>query len=247
MFSRTSPSVFRLRHSNVRSYRYNESLLQNITYKNVAAITDQNWKTKSVCSSSTSYSNPQSSESVLPTQAQVVIAGAGTVANSVAYHLIQNGWKDVLVLEQGRYVSYLLKKILLRCSLLLFSFHATLNFFIKLIRVGGGTSYFGSGTLGLFKPIAHRDIIMYSIKLYRQLQEMGFDIGMKECGSVNLAQTKDRMIALKRRIAYNVPTGLYCEVSFNLRNETPKTRINNFVCLASWQRRTKKATPLFTR
>lgn len=39
-------------------------------------------------------------ETVLPKQAQVVICGAGTVANSVAYHLVQNGWNDILVLEQ---------------------------------------------------------------------------------------------------------------------------------------------------
>ncbi|XP_011686819.1 PREDICTED: pyruvate dehydrogenase phosphatase regulatory subunit, mitochondrial-like isoform X2 [Wasmannia auropunctata] len=37
----------------------------------------------------------------LPSQSQIVIAGAGTVANSVAYHLILNGWNDVLVLEQN--------------------------------------------------------------------------------------------------------------------------------------------------
>jgi hypothetical protein len=41
-------------------------------------------------------------ETVLPKQAQVVICGAGTVANSVAYHLVQNGWNDILVLEQKR-------------------------------------------------------------------------------------------------------------------------------------------------
>lgn len=40
------------------------------------------------------------SETLLPKQAQVVICGAGTVANSVAYHLVQNGWNDILVLEQ---------------------------------------------------------------------------------------------------------------------------------------------------
>lgn len=39
-------------------------------------------------------------ETVLPKQAQIVICGAGTVANSVAYHLVQNGWNDILVLEQ---------------------------------------------------------------------------------------------------------------------------------------------------
>lgn len=38
----------------------------------------------------------------LPSQAQVVIAGAGIVANSVAYHLTLQGCNDVLVLEQNR-------------------------------------------------------------------------------------------------------------------------------------------------
>ncbi|KAJ3639735.1 hypothetical protein Zmor_003076 [Zophobas morio] len=115
-----------------------------------------------------------------PTQARIVIAGAGVVANSVAYHLVQNGWNDIIVLEQG--------------------------------KIGSGTSHFGSGTLGLFKPIAHRNLIWYSIKLYQQLQDMGYDIQMRQCGSINLAQTTDRLIALKRRMAYNIPTGLHCEL-----------------------------------
>lgn len=121
-----------------------------------------------------------SSNETLPTQARVIIAGSGAVANSVAYHLVTNGWTDVLVLEQD--------------------------------KIGSGTSDFGSGTLGLFKPISHRNIIWYSIKLYRQLQEMGYDLGLKQCGSLSLAQTKDRLIALRRRIAYNIPTGLHCEL-----------------------------------
>ncbi|XP_011865409.1 PREDICTED: pyruvate dehydrogenase phosphatase regulatory subunit, mitochondrial-like [Vollenhovia emeryi] len=116
----------------------------------------------------------------LPSQSQIVIAGAGTVANSVAYHLVTNGWNDVLVLEQN--------------------------------TIGSGSSHFGSGTLGLFKPISRRNLIAYSIKLYQQLQEMGYDIGLRQCGSINLAQSKDRMVALKRRMAYNVPTGLHCEI-----------------------------------
>ena len=36
----------------------------------------------------------------LPTQAQVVIIGGGIVGCSVAYHLCQIGWKDVVVLER---------------------------------------------------------------------------------------------------------------------------------------------------
>ncbi|EZA58771.1 hypothetical protein DMN91_009213 [Ooceraea biroi] len=131
----------------------------------------------------------------LPSQSQIVIAGAGTVANSVAYHLVLNGWNDVLVLEQD--------------------------------TIGSGSSHFGSGTLGLFKPISRRNLITYSIKLYQQLHEMGHDIGLRQCGSVNLAQSKDRMVALKRRMAYNVPTGLHCEV---LGKEELK-RLHPYLCV----------------
>lgn len=116
----------------------------------------------------------------LPKHAQIVIAGAGTVGNSVAYHLVQKGWNDVVVLEQN--------------------------------KIGSGSSHFGSGSIALFKPISHYKLTSYSLKLYQHLHEMGFDIGFRKCGSLNLAQSKDRMIALKRRVAYNVPLGLQCEV-----------------------------------
>lgn len=43
-----------------------------------------------------------SSDNTLPPHTRVVICGGGVVANSVAYHLVQNGWKDIVVLEQGR-------------------------------------------------------------------------------------------------------------------------------------------------
>lgn len=133
------------------------------------------------------YSKCSNSDN-LPSQAQVVIAGAGVVANSIAYHLVCNGWQDVLVLEQE--------------------------------EIGSGTSHFGSGTLGLLKPTAMRNIIKYSIDLYQKMQKMGYEIGLQQCGSIALAQTKDRLIALQRRMAYNLPTGLRCEL-------IDKTQINN--------------------
>lgn len=111
--------------------------------------------------------------------ARVVIAGAGLVGNSVAYHLTENGWNNVVVLDQN--------------------------------RIGSGTSDFGSGTIGLFKPTPERNIIMESVKLYERLQHAGHNVGLQKCGSLNLAQTHDRVIAFKRRIAYNIPTGLFCE------------------------------------
>jgi len=43
-----------------------------------------------------------SSDPALPAQAQVVVCGGGIVGCSVAYHLAKLGWKDVLLLEQGK-------------------------------------------------------------------------------------------------------------------------------------------------
>ena len=38
----------------------------------------------------------------LPTHAQVVIIGGGIVGCSTAYHLVEQGWKDVVLLERKR-------------------------------------------------------------------------------------------------------------------------------------------------
>uniref|UniRef100_A0A182NZF8 Pyruvate dehydrogenase phosphatase regulatory subunit, mitochondrial n=1 Tax=Anopheles epiroticus TaxID=199890 RepID=A0A182NZF8_9DIPT len=120
------------------------------------------------------------SEATPSHQARVVVAGAGLLGNSVAYHLADNGWSNVLVLDQS--------------------------------KIGSGTSHFGSGTIGLFKPTPERNIIVESLKLYQRLHDQGHDIGLRRCGSLNLAQTHDRVIALQRRAAYILPTGMQCEL-----------------------------------
>lgn len=117
--------------------------------------------------------------SFLPSQAQVVVCGAGVVGNSIAYHLTREGWTDVVVVDQN--------------------------------KTGSGTSHNGSGVLGLFKPSSERQIVTYSVNLIKALQEDGHNLGLKQCGSLNLARTRDRAIALKRRIAYTKPSGLECE------------------------------------
>ena len=43
------------------------------------------------------------SDVTLPSGATVVIAGGGIIGCSVAYHLAQEGMKDIVLLEQGRY------------------------------------------------------------------------------------------------------------------------------------------------
>eukprot|EP00111_Clytia_hemisphaerica_P017980 TCONS_00053215-protein len=41
------------------------------------------------------------SNKTLPTSAEVVITGGGVIGTSIAYHLTQLGWKDIVILEQG--------------------------------------------------------------------------------------------------------------------------------------------------
>jgi len=43
--------------------------------------------------------------SMLPKQARAVIIGGGVVGCSVAYHLAQLGWRDVVLLERKRLTS----------------------------------------------------------------------------------------------------------------------------------------------
>lgn len=98
------------------------------------------------------HAHNYSNYSNLPSQARVVIAGSGAVANSVAYHLSKNGWKDILILEQN--------------------------------KINSGTSNYGTGLIGLFKPIAMRKIIMESLNMYKDLEKMGYNIGLQKCGSI---------------------------------------------------------------
>ncbi|XP_042240778.1 pyruvate dehydrogenase phosphatase regulatory subunit, mitochondrial-like isoform X2 [Homarus americanus] len=78
-------------------------------------------------------------------------------------------------------------------------------------EIGSGTSHNGSGVLGVFKPSAERQIVTYSVNLIKKLQDEGYNLGFTQCGSLNLAQTRERAIALKRRLAYTKPSGLECE------------------------------------
>lgn len=85
-----------------KNLKANRNYLSNVTYKNGTLTLGQVNKSKNCRKfNNNSYFPPQAI--TLPSQSQIVIAGAGTVANSVAYHLVINGWTDILVLEQDRY------------------------------------------------------------------------------------------------------------------------------------------------
>lgn len=110
-------------------------------------------------------------DSKIPQRAQYVIIGGGIVGCSVAYHLAQMGHKDVVLLEQGQ----------LSC----------------------GTTWHAAGLVGQLRgQPAMTNLIRYSTELYAQLEaETGLATGWKECGSVTVARSDDRMTMLLRTAA----------------------------------------------
>jgi len=68
-------------------------------------ISAQHWTPRLSCWRCYSADTPGTVDA-LPRDARVVVAGGGIVGCSVAYHLAKAGWKDVVLLEQGRSVVY---------------------------------------------------------------------------------------------------------------------------------------------
>ncbi|NRP21221.1 4-methylaminobutanoate oxidase (formaldehyde-forming) [Ensifer adhaerens] len=117
-----------------------------------------------------------------PTHAQVVIVGGGIIGCSVAYHLTKLGWTDVVLLEQG--------------------------------QLSGGTTWHAAGLVGQLRSHANMtSLIKYSTQLYSELEaETGLATGWKNCGSVSVARSADRMTVLKRTAASARAQGVAIEV-----------------------------------
>ena len=103
--------------------------------------------------------------------ARVVVVGGGIVGASVAYHLTQLGWRDVVLLEQGS----LSGGTTWHAAGLVGQLRSSSNF-TQLIRYSAD---------------------LYS----RLEAETGQATGWKRCGSVSVARTAERMIQLKRNAA----------------------------------------------
>ncbi|MEX3814894.1 FAD-dependent oxidoreductase [Paraburkholderia sp. BR13439] len=118
----------------------------------------------------------------IPSHARVVIIGGGIVGCSVAWHLTKLGWTDVLLLEQGQ----------LSC----------------------GTTWHAAGLVGQLRAQeSMTKLIRYSTKLYAELEaETGLATGWKQCGSLSVARTAERMTQLKRTAAVARAYGVACEV-----------------------------------
>jgi 4-methylaminobutanoate oxidase (formaldehyde-forming) len=118
----------------------------------------------------------------LPSHSQIVIVGGGIVGCSTAYHLAKMGRTDVLLLEQGKLTS--------------------------------GTTWHAAGLVGQMRPNRNMtQMSKYGIELYASLEaETGLATGWKQCGSVNVARTPERMKVLKKQTAMANSFGVECRL-----------------------------------
>src|SRR5436305_10731711 len=118
----------------------------------------------------------------IPGRSRVVIIGGGVIGTSVAYHLAQLGWTDVLLLEQGQ----------LSCGT---TWHAA--------GLVGQLRASENGT-----RLVQYSCELYE----RLEAETGLGTGFRRCGGVTVARTEDRMTQLKRTAATAEAYQLDCEL-----------------------------------
>jgi 4-methylaminobutanoate oxidase (formaldehyde-forming) len=108
---------------------------------------------------------------IVPTETRVVVVGGGIAGASTAYHLTKLGIADVVLLEQGK----------LTC----------------------GTTWHAAGLVGQTRATRNATrMSRYGIELYSALeQETGLATGWKQCGSLNVAKTPERLKLIKRQMA----------------------------------------------
>ncbi|WP_314174286.1 GcvT family protein [Streptomyces winkii] len=118
----------------------------------------------------------------LPARARVVVIGGGVIGTSVAYHLTKLGWRDVVLVEQGRLSSGT-------------TWHAA--------GLIGQLRASQSGT-----RLVQYSTRLYE----RLEAETGLATGYKRCGGVTVARTEERMTQLRRTAATAEAYDLECEL-----------------------------------
>ena len=112
-----------------------------------------------------------STPKTVPSNARAVIIGGGVAGCSVAYHLAKLGWKDVVLLERKQ----------LSC----------------------GTTWHAAGLIGQLRATKNMTrLAKYSADLYTNLEaETGVATGFRQCGSISVALTGERLEELHRSAA----------------------------------------------
>ncbi|XP_070616234.1 pyruvate dehydrogenase phosphatase regulatory subunit, mitochondrial-like [Erythrolamprus reginae] len=126
--------------------------------------------------SKTHYQNP------FPKQANAVICGGGIMGTSVAYHLAKLGWKDIVLLEQGRLAG------------------GSIGFSAGILTT--------VRDLDVEVKMANYSKQLYQ----QLEQETGVNTGYTTTGSISLAQTQDPMTSLTRIASQLKIMDIPCEV-----------------------------------
>lgn len=105
----------------------------------------------------------------LPEQASVVVIGGGIIGCSVAYHLAKYGRRDVVLIERSKITS-------------------------------GTTWHSAAMVRQLRSTVSLTMLAQYSVELYSALgKETGQESGWKQCGSLSIATTPDRLQYITRQ------------------------------------------------
>lgn len=117
-----------------------------------------------------------------PKKTKVIIAGGGIIGSSVAYHLAKCGWAQDTIL-------------------------------LEQSEIKENSALLSSGMAGRFKPnYSEWKLANYSIDLIKELTDKGYNTGWKECGSLSLARSYDRMIHYRRMKSQALAWGMECEI-----------------------------------
>src|SRR5215212_8734726 len=146
--------------------------------------------------------SPVASATALPSRARAVVLGGGVIGCSVAYHLAEAGWGEVLLLERDRLTSGT-------------TWHAA-----GLMVTFGSTSETST------------EMRKYTRDLYARLEaETGLATGFKPIGFIEVAADEDRLEEYRRVSAFNRWCGVDVqEISpADVKRLFPLARVNDIL------------------
>ena len=114
----------------------------------------------------------------LPQHARAVIVGAGIAGCSVAYHLTQFGWRDIVVVDQG-----------------------------PLFETGGSTSHAPGLVFQINASKTMTRFAQHTVDLWTRMELDGAPCA-KTVGSLEVAWTPERLADLKRKVGYGLSWGV---------------------------------------
>ena len=117
-------------------------------------------------------------DQTLPSHARTVVIGAGIVGCSVAYHLAELGWSDVVVLDQG-----------------------------PLFETGGSTSHAPGLVFQVNPSKTMTGFASYTVDLWSRLELDGAPCA-RAVGSMEVAWTPERLEDLKRKVGLGLSWGV---------------------------------------